>query len=159
MTDALPGMPHGLTHEETEYVYNVEVLGLPVKKAARLAGMDLRRINADHVMAARTQVRDSFSRAQSITKESVTNMLMEAIDRAKTLAEPMTEIAGIDRLIKLHGLDEKKPDPNINVTINVMRDQVSRMSDRELVESLGVGNIVDGDFYVVRKDEVQATDS
>lgn len=148
MTDQLPGMPIGMTHEEAEYVYNVEVLGLPVKKAAQMAGLDYRRINDTHVMAARTKVREQFLSGMSITKESVTHGLLDAINRAKLFGEPMTEIAGWDRIMKLHGLDQPKPDPNVNVTINVFREKVKGMSDRELIESVGAAGIIDADFYV-----------
>ena len=36
-------LPTGLTSEEVNFVYNVEVLGLPARKAATMAGMPISR--------------------------------------------------------------------------------------------------------------------
>ena len=46
MTDHIPASFSHLTPDEAEFVYNVEILGLPVRKAANLAGMSATKISA-----------------------------------------------------------------------------------------------------------------
>ena len=150
MTDRLPGMPQGLTSEETEYVYYVEVVGLPPRKAASMSGMEYRRINAPHVMQAREQVKHEVRGDLQVTKEDVTFGLRDAINRAKILADPMTEIAGWNSIIKLHGLDAPtRVTVSFKESVEAYKEHVRRLSDSELVAEIGAGNIIDADFYEV----------
>lgn len=150
MTDQLPGMPQGLTAEETEYVYYVEVVGLPPRKAANCARFEYRRINEPHIMQARAQVRRHVRGDLNVTKEDVTFGIKEAIERARILGEPMTEIAGWDRLIKLHGLDApQRIDINVRASVEAYKEHVRRLSDDELMADVGAGNVIDADFYEV----------
>ncbi len=152
MSDLLPvaSLPPGLEQEEAEFVYNVEVLDLPVKKAAQLAGLAFSAAHKPHIAQARELVRREIRGNLQVTKEDATFGLKEAINRARLFADPMTEIAGWDRLIKLHGLDApQKIDININASIEVAQRQVRGMTDAELVKSLGAGAVIDAEFYVV----------
>lgn len=148
---ALPpvaSLPPGLTQEEAEFVYNVEILNLPLRKAASLANFPLGHVGASHIVQARELVRVELRGNLNVTKEDATYGIKEAIHRAQLLAEPMTEIAGWDRLIKLHGLDTPaRVDINFNATIDVLRSQVRSLSDAELVKALGAGEIIDVEFY------------
>ncbi len=45
--------PSGLTNEEAEFVYSVEVLGLPIRKAATMSGMSLGMVSKPHIIQAR----------------------------------------------------------------------------------------------------------
>lgn len=141
----------GLTDDEANFVYNVEVLDLPVKKAAQLAGVPASKAVAPHIVQAREIVRNKLRGDLSVTKEDATYGIKEAINRAKIIGDPMVEIAGWDRLIKLHGLDApQKVDINIKASIDVLSKQVRSMSDSELVKALGVDSIIDAEFYEVR---------
>ncbi len=151
--DLLPlaNIPPGLKQEEAEYVYNIEVLGLPMKKSAQLAGLPLGSATKPHIMQARELVRTELRGNLQVTKEDATHGIKEAINRAKLLAEPMTEIAGWDRLIKLHGLDSpQRIDVNLNASIEVLQQHVRGMSDVELIKALGAGGVIDAEFYEVK---------
>lgn len=153
----LATLPPGLEQAEAEFVYNVEILDLPVKKAAQLADLPYSRVHQAHIVQARELVRTELRGNLQVTKEDATFGLKEAINRAKLLGEPMTEIAGWDRLVKLHGLDApQRVDININASIEVAKSQVKTMTDAELVQSLGAGGVIDAEFYEIGKDGQEA---
>ena len=146
---ALSCLPPGLTQEEAEFVYNTEVLGMPVRAAARAAGTTMGVAVKPHIQQARELVKREVRGNLNVTKEDATFGLKEAIYRAQLIGEPMTEIAGWDRLIKLHGLDApQQVDINVKASIEVVKQQVRGLSDEELVARLGAGDIIDGEFYV-----------
>lgn len=141
-------IPPGLTDDEANFVYNVEVLGLPPKKAAQLAGMVPTKMYAAHIAQAREIARNAVRGNCQVTKEDVTFGIKEAIDRARIMSEPMTEIIGWEKLAKLHGLDApQKVDININESIKVVSEHVRSVPDRDLVKLLGAGDVVDVEFY------------
>lgn len=161
MDDQLPsasdlaGLPSftALTAEESQFVYGVEVLGLPIRVAARQAGMPLTMAAKPHLQQARELLRREVRGNLMVTKDDVTFGIKEAIERARILGEPMTEIAGWDRLIKLHGLDApQKIDVNITATMAVLKTHVQNLSDTELANLVGADRVIDGDFYRVQRE-------
>lgn len=147
-------MPSGLTQQETDYVYNVEVLGLPTRKAASMAGLPLGLITKPHIMQARELARREIRGSMQLTKEDVSFGIQDAIGRAKILGDPMTEIIGWEKLAKLHGFDAPtKIDVNISASVEVLQANVRQLSDAELVKQLGAGAIIDGEFYEVDKNK------
>lgn len=141
-------IPAGLTDDEANYVYNVEVLGLPPKKAAQLAGMPPSKMYAGHVAQAREIARNAVRGSCQVTKEDVTFGMKEAIGRAQILADPLTEILGWEKLAKLHGLDApQKIDINVSESIKVVQEHVRSVPDNELVRLLGAGDVIDVEFY------------
>jgi hypothetical protein len=145
-----PLAPSHLTEPEAELVNNIECLGLPVKKAAELAGVSVSLSWAPHIMQAREQVRKQIRGDVNITKEDVVVGVREAIDRAKIIAEPATEIRGWEVISKLLGYDSpQKIDINVRETISVVQQQVRSLPDAQLIEMLGAESIIDGQFYVL----------
>lgn len=143
----------GLTNEEAEFVYSVEVLGLPVRKAAQLANMSLGSIGKPHIAQAREVTKRQIRGSMQITREDITFRMLEAIDRARILGEPMTEIVGLDKVAKLNGLDApQRVDINLRASIEVVQANVRSLSDTELVELLGAGDVIDAEFYETHKD-------
>lgn len=72
--------------------------------------------------------------AAQLSKEDVINGLKEAINDAKLMSEPATQIAGWREIGKLCGFYEaKKIDVNVNVQGAVMLDRMNKMSDSELL--------------------------
>lgn len=141
-------IPAGLADDEANYVYNVEVLGLPPKKAAQLAGMPASKMYAAHVAQAREIARNAVRGNCQVTKEDVTFGMKEAIDRARIIGDPLTEIVGWEKLAKLHGLDApQKVDINITESIKVVQEHVRSVSDSDLVKLLGAGDVIDVEFY------------
>jgi hypothetical protein len=151
---ALAGLvPAGLTNEESEFVYNVEVLGLPVRKAASMAGLPIGSSTKPHIAQAREVMRREIRGSLQVTKEDVTYGIQEAIGRAKILGEPMVEIVGWEKLAKLHGLDAPtKIDINLNASIEVLEGNIRSMSNADLVKALGADSVIDGEFYEIGKD-------
>lgn len=147
---ALPSS--GLTAEEVNFVFNAEVLGLPSKKAAELAGMPYSRMSAQHIVQARELAKRELRGATQITKEDVVYGMHDAIGRAKILAEPMTEIIGWEKIAKLLGYDQpQKIDINIRASVEAAQQHVRALSDPELIALLGANDVIDADFYEVPK--------
>lgn len=147
------GGPSGLTDDEANYIYNVEVLGLPPRKAAQLAGMPVAKLTKPHIMQAREHVKRELRGAMAITKDDVVFGMRDAIDRARILGEPATEIAGWKEIARILGYDAaQRVDVNLHASIDVLRHQVRQLSDEELMRAVGADSVIDADFYVVRND-------
>lgn len=141
-------LPSGMTPEEVNFLYNVEILDLPARKAASMAGMPLSRICAPHIIQARELVKREVRGMMAVTKEDVVFGMQEAIHRAKMFGEPMTEIVGWEKIAKILGHDApRKIDLNISASVEVLKDNVKSMTDEELVRQLGAGDIIDAEFY------------
>ena len=84
--------------------HNTEVLNLPVRTAARMAGMSIAKIAAPHIIQAREVAKKALQGHMAITKEDIVHGYKEAIDMAKILAEPMTMIVGWEKVAKILGL-------------------------------------------------------
>ena len=138
-----------LTDAEANFVYNVVVLGLPAAKAAKLAGMPLRKQCNPNVMQAREQLRAHMRGNMNFTKEDIVFGMHDAIGRARILAEPMTEIVGWEKIAKLLGHDTPTVDINVTHTIEVLQDRIKTIPTDELVKRLGAGNVIDADFYEI----------
>lgn len=153
MSEQLPiALPAGLTQEEAEFVYNLEVLGLPVKKAASLAGVSYGLVTKAHITQARELLKRELRGALAISKDDVVFGIREAVDRARLMGEPMTEIVGWEKIAKLLGYDApQKVDINITASIDVLKAHARSMSDGELAKLAGAGGIIDADFYEVRE--------
>lgn len=156
MTDQLPAtdfarmMPPGLTEDEVNFVYNTEILGLPVRKAASMAGMPVGRSVAPHIVQSREIAKRALRGVLQITREDVVHGYMEAVDMAKQLADPLTMIVGWEKTAKLLGLEQpQRVDININASVEVAQTRVKTMSDAELVDALGASKVIDADFYEV----------
>lgn len=152
-----PGGVVGLTNEEASYVYNVEVLGLPVKKAALMAGMPINLVSKPIIQQARTQLRKQVRGDLLLTREDIVHGMMDAVGRAKLFGEPATEIIGLKEVARLMGFDQpQKIDVNVKATIEVMMQQARGMSLEELMVGVpGAGEVLDVEFYETKKSENQ----
>lgn len=152
MPEAPLGAPSHLKPNEANFVYNVEVLGLPVRKAAELAGLPLTMVSKPHLQQAREQLKREVRGTLQITKEDVVHGVHEAVGRARILGEPMTEIRGWETISKMLGFDQpQRVDINLRAAIDVVQSQVRDLSTEELVKMLGAGDVIDAEFYEVRK--------
>ena len=138
-----------LTAEEANFVYNAEIIGMPVKKAAEMAGLPLSRVVHPHIIQAREEAKRELRRSTAITREDVVNGLRDAIWRAQLVSDPVAEIKGWEAISKLLGLEAAK-EVNINLkeSVRVVQAQLHGMSTDELVDMLNAGDIIDGEFYV-----------
>lgn len=148
VTDLTAKLPPGLTDEEANFIYNVEVLGLPVVKAAAMAGMPRSRVVAPHIIQAREIVKRELRGAMQITREDVVAGYQDAIQMAKLVADPQAMIAGWKETAKILGLDAPaRVDINLKASIEVQEQQIRTMSTTELLRRLGADDIVDAEFY------------
>lgn len=156
MTDlSLDYDSYGLDEQEQQLLYNVEVLGLSVKRAGTLAGVDNPQgaLQRTHVQAAREKVRAALRERVKITREDVVAGIKNAVDQAVILADPMAQIAGWREIAKILGYDKT---PNVNVHLQGTLDQVSRqmqgMTLEDLMREAGQMGVIDADFYKVGSD-------
>lgn len=149
-TDFAQLMPVGLTEDEVNFVYNTEILGLPARKAAAMAGMPVGRIASPHIIQSRELAKKALRGAMQITREDIVHGYMEAVQMAKQLADPLTMIVGYEKTAKLLGLEApQRVDINVSASIEVAQARVKTMSDADLVQALGASNVVDAEFYEV----------
>lgn len=141
-------MTSHLTNPEAEFVYNVEVLGLPLKKAAQLAGFPFTRAQEPHIRQAREMMRKELQGELRVSKEDSARGILDAIERAKLLGEPATEIIGWKEINQMYGHNAPQVvDINLRESITVVQHRVKSLPDAELVKLLGAGDIIDGEFY------------
>lgn len=140
-----------LADDEANFVYNVEVLELPTKKAAELAGMEAHKIYAAHVKQAREIVRAELNSRVNITKEDVIRGMAEAVNRARLLGEPMTEIIGWEKIAKIMGYEQpQKHEVNLTASIGALQSTMRSLSDSELSKLVHADNVIDAEFYLVQ---------
>lgn len=143
-------LPPGLTPEEANFVYNVEVLGLPARKAAQLAGMPFTRAIKGHIIQARELVKRELRGAMGFTREDIVAGYQDAIGMAKLVADPVAMIAGWKETAKILGLDApQRIDINLQASIEVQQASIRSLSTDELLKRLGAGDIIDAEFYDV----------
>jgi hypothetical protein len=141
-----------LTNPEAEFVYNAEVLGLPVKKAAQLAGLTYAQAQQAHIKQAREQMRKELVGELRVSKEDSARGILGAIERAVQLAEPATEIMGWKEINQMYGHNApQKVDINLRESVTVVQHRVKSLPDAELVKLLGAGNVIDGEFYEAKE--------
>lgn len=149
MADTSPAL-RNLTDDEANFVYNVEVLGLPAKKAAQMARMRATKITASHIVQARELLKRELRGALQITREDVVHGYQEAIQLAKIQGDAMTMVTGWEKTAKLLGLDAPvRVDINVRTSVDAQKELVKGMTDDELVRQLGADSIIDGEFYEV----------
>lgn len=123
---------HGLNAREQHYVEALDD-GLKPGTAAREAGFSAPP-TSERVQRAVANLNAKKSAAEALSRKSVTDGFMEAIELAKLAGEPMTMIAGYREIGKMHGFYEPKT-TKIDVSVNgqVLVQKLSVMSDEELL--------------------------
>lgn len=147
--------PSHLTQEEAQLVYNIEVLGLPLKRAAELAGIGLSTAYQPHIVQARDIMRKEVQERVRLTKEDVVFGVHDAIGRARVLAEPATEIRGWEVISKMLGYDaptKVEIDVHHTESIAAVRDHVRQLPESELLRLADAASIIDADFTEVKRD-------
>ena len=146
--DLVNALPGHLAQDEVEFLYNVEVLGLPARKAAKMSGMSVAKIVAPHIIQAREELKRELRGRMAITKEDIVNGYQEAVEMAKIVSDPMAMIAGWKETSRILGYDApQKVDINIHASVDAMASQVKAMDDASLARLLGADQIIDAEFY------------
>lgn len=151
--DIINVLPSGLLPEEIEFIYNVEILGLPARTAAARAKVAQSKIIAPHIVQARDLVRRAIQNTAVITRLDVVNGYQEAVHMARIQGDPLTMMIGWEKTAKILGLEQPtKIDINLTASMEVLQKNVRDLTDAELAQSLGASNIIDADFYEVKPD-------
>lgn len=147
-----------LTPSEQMLLYQLEVIGLPVSRAAEIAGVKspYHVLKRPQVVAGREYYRRAVQGRTDFSRNDIIAGMKHAIDMAGILGEPMSQIAGWREIAKLKGFDKT---PNVNINLNGSVEQVAKqlrsMPTEQLVELSG-NQVLDTDFYRVTPDD--ATD-
>lgn len=150
MSDIAELLPPGLTDEEANFVYNAEVLMLPVRKAASMAGMPFSRAVKPHIVQARDLVKRELRGNMGFTREDIVAGYQEAIGTARLMADPVAMIAGWKETAKILGLDApQRIDINLQASIEVQQAHIRTLPTAELMKRLGADEVIDGEFYEV----------
>lgn len=142
------------TEKQDAYI-DARMGGASVSEATRMAGYKDSNLQSPPERSSQIQMllaeaRRELQRATNIRKKDVINGILEAIERARMLGEPNTEIQGWKELAKIMGYyapEVKK----ITLTTEEgrMRAKFEQLSDKDLLE-LASGNVIDADFSVVQ---------
>lgn len=130
-----------LNDMERAFVQNVAVLGMTAIKAAAAAGYaptnSDRLLKRLEIVEAIGDLKEETARRLNITRDKITDGILGAIDRARMLGEPSTEIMGWRDLAKMCGYDV--PDVKNKPLSEAQRRLVEKfeaMSDEQILALL-----------------------
>lgn len=143
-----------LTDIEQKLVYHVEVLGMKANRAGDILGISnpYSVLARPHVQDAVQKTRETIQGKLNITREDIARGYLSAIEDAKTLADPMAQIAGWRELSKLLGFDQPlKVEHTLASTAAERKRMVQQKTDADLLALAGpdVAGVIDADFYVL----------
>ena len=147
-----------LSEQEQLFLYNLEVLGLPVVRAAEMAGLKSPYyvLKRPSVVVARERYREALRGRTDFSREDVIAGYKHAIDQASVIGDPMAQIAGWREIAKMQGYDKQvSVHLTLTGTVEQATKQVKSLSTEQLLEMAGQGggNVIDADFYRVREKE------
>lgn len=139
-----------LTERQEKFV-DARASGLKVKDAMTVAGMKPHD-GTGNALEKNPNIRQALSAEYrknaymlGLTRESVLEGMMEAIDQAKIIADPMSQIAGWREIAKICGFyapEVKKIE--ISGTSKTILDRMRSLSDEELLQ-IAEAEIIDGE--------------
>jgi len=143
-----------LADNEQALLHAHVVIGLPIARAAELAGVKPSSayviMKRPHVMLAAEKLRLIQRGRTEWTRDDVVAGLADAIDQAKVMADPMAQIAGFREIAKLKGYDKT---PNINLHLTGTPDQIKKqmaaLPTADLLALSSNDDVLDADFYRV----------
>jgi phage terminase small subunit len=130
---------------------NAIMEGANQSDAARAAGYHptnaTQVMRSEDVQLALAEARQQITEATTIKRLDVLNIMIEAVDMARTLADPATMIKGASEIGKMMGYYEpEKLNINVNLDENVFHSKLKQLSDAELLEiASGRARVVEGE--------------
>jgi len=101
--------------------------------SARVIASQWRAIPVIQQEIAKAQA--AYAEASQMTKKKVMDMLLEGYEMAKLMSEPATMVSAAREVGKMCGFYEpKKIDLNVNVSGNVILENMNKMSDADLLK-------------------------
>ena len=117
--------------------------GKEIRTAAKLAGYSTnggeiwRMSKRPEFVAFVKKLQSKNERMADMSRKRVLDGFLEAIEQAKMLAEPMTQIAGWRELAKMCGYYAPEVKTlNVNVTSQRLLTQLETLSDKDLLEMI-----------------------
>lgn len=128
----------------------IACMGMTKAQAAEYSGLSVGGINNmlqdERVQKYIERLRKSQDKRAQITRDEVVIGVKDAIDRAKRLGEPRTEIAGWETLIRMQGLNApERMVVELPEETREMLDTLKGMDSAQVAELAGTGNIIDLD--------------
>jgi hypothetical protein len=96
------------------------------------------------------KARADLAKRTGITREDIASGLQEAIDMARTMADPQAMIRGYSEMAKLLGLNAPEVKKHLHGVDPETRDAIKRMTDADL-HRLAKGTVIDGTATVVKE--------
>lgn len=113
-----------------------------------------------NVLALYNKIKKQYEEASMMTKKKVMDMLMESYEMAKLMAEPATMVSAAREVGKMCGYYEpKKVTVDVNVSGNITMQQMSKMTDAELLEVIQQGTKLVEDELLALEHEDDAEDA
>ncbi len=146
-----PREPSVVVNEKQRVFADLILEGQPKSTAARAAGYH--PSNVDNVMRQEevqsylTEARRELTEVSSIRRVDVMNIFMEAIDMARTLADPAQMINGADKVAKMMGYYAPETlKLEIEGNSKALANKLKQLSDEELYEiASNRAKVVDGE--------------
>jgi hypothetical protein len=146
-----PNTAPGMTEMQRNFIANVAV-GMSATQAARHAGYKMPRdqgrqmLAVPKIAAAVEGERAQYEEAGRMTKKRVMDGFLDAISDAKTLSDPIAQIAGWREIAKMCGYFEpQKHQIEVSVNGNLVVQKIQAMSDAELLR-LAHGEVIEGEI-------------
>lgn len=144
----------------TRLVEGFVVLGMTKKQAAAYSGFSYdqakRILNSREGEEAIAEARAVMEKQYAMSKDRAVRGIMDAVDRAKMLGEPGTEIKGWVELSKMHGYYEPtRHQIEVSHDRETLQRQIKEMSKEQLLELATAKDpvIIDGEYTEVRPDD------
>ena len=140
--------PSVLTEQQEEYVEGV-LDGKAKSRAALDAGYShgpqSHRLDRNElVQTALAERREELSSATQITRAGVLNGILDAIEMARVMADPMAMLAGYRDISKMMGYNAPEVKKvEISDTSNTLARKIKSMSDEDLL------NVIEGEARLV----------
>jgi hypothetical protein len=145
-----------LNDKQRAYVEGIARDGKSKRQAARDAGYSSPRTAIQKldvhptVQKAMVEERHAHEEALGMTRKRVVDGLMEAVDLARIKADPLSMVAGWREVAKICGYYEPvKHKIEVSVNGQVLLNQITSMSDEDLLKLADEANIIDGEFTAI----------
>jgi phage terminase small subunit len=154
-----------LSPMQRKYVEAVSQDGLSKRQAAKAAGYSSPR-TAIQSLDKLPIVQDSIARERqaceeelNMTRKKVVDGLMEAIDIGRIKADPLSMVAGWREVAKICGYYEPiKHKIEVSVNGQVLLNQITTMSDEDLLKLADEAAIIDGEYTQLPRHQEEEQD-
>ena len=149
-----------LTEQQRKFVENVAVHGMAPKQACVALGIRHAQSTASHytkslaVQRAIQKIREEQEKAGLMTKKRVMDGFLEAIDMARTLADPVAMTGGWREIAKMCGYYEPtRHKLEVSVDGQVVIQKLQQLNDEDLLKLAdGKTDALEGEFQVIQRD-------